>query len=61
MDVLLRDISADDVINLPALEAKVAQGRPLKGYWGTAPTGRPHVGYLIPSSRSPTASTRGVR
>jgi tyrosyl-tRNA synthetase len=22
--------------------------RPIKGYWGTAPTGRPHVAYLFP-------------
>lgn len=25
--------------------------RPLKCYWGTAPTGRPHVGYLVPLTK----------
>ncbi|PWN43550.1 tyrosine tRNA ligase [Ceraceosorus guamensis] len=25
--------------------------RPLKAYWGSAPTGRPHVGYLVPLSK----------
>lgn len=24
------------------------EGRPLKIYWGTAPTGRPHCGYFVP-------------
>lgn len=27
---------------------KILNERDLKVYWGTAPTGRPHVGYLIP-------------
>ena len=25
--------------------------RPVRGYWGTAPTGRPHVGYLVPLTK----------
>lgn len=25
--------------------------RPVKCYWGTAPTGRPHVGYLVPLTK----------
>lgn len=25
--------------------------RPLKLYWGTAPTGRPHCGYLVPMTK----------
>jgi tyrosyl-tRNA synthetase len=27
---------------------KVLQERDLKLYWGTAPTGRPHIGYCAP-------------
>lgn len=27
---------------------EIAKTRPLRGYWGTAPTGRPHIGYLVP-------------
>lgn len=25
--------------------------RPLKLYWGTAPTGRPHCGYFVPMTK----------
>ena len=38
---------AQEVINQPYLEDLI-KDRPLKGYWGTAPTGRPHVAYLFP-------------
>ena len=27
---------------------KILAKRPLKIYWGTAPTGRIHIGYLLP-------------
>ncbi|KAJ1498448.1 hypothetical protein HMI56_004983, partial [Coelomomyces lativittatus] len=27
---------------------RILHQRPLKIYWGTAPTGKPHVGYLVP-------------
>jgi len=30
---------------------KVLSERDLKLYWGTAPTGKPHVGYLVPMSK----------
>ncbi len=36
-----------EVHNLDNLKA-IATERQLKGYWGTAPTGRPHVAYLFP-------------
>ncbi len=37
-----------EVIGRKELEEKVLSGQPLKVYWGTAPTGKPHLGYLIP-------------
>jgi tyrosyl-tRNA synthetase len=37
-----------EVIGRKELEEKVRSGVPLKVYWGTAPTGKPHLGYLIP-------------
>ena len=37
-----------EVIGRKELEEKVRSGIPLKVYWGTAPTGKPHLGYLIP-------------
>lgn len=30
---------------------KVLAERDLKLYWGTAPTGRPHVGYFVPMTK----------
>ncbi|KAJ7628499.1 hypothetical protein FB45DRAFT_1079545 [Roridomyces roridus] len=30
------------------LKGILAEGRSPKGYWGTAPTGRPHIGYFVP-------------
>jgi len=30
---------------------KLLQERDLKLYWGTAPTGKPHVGYLVPLTK----------
>ncbi len=37
-----------EIIGREELETKVLSGKPLKVYWGTAPTGKPHLGYLIP-------------
>lgn len=30
---------------------KILAERDLKLYWGTAPTGRPHIGYFVPMSK----------
>ncbi|KAI8998148.1 tRNA synthetases class I-domain-containing protein [Gaertneriomyces semiglobifer] len=30
---------------------KILQERDLKVYWGTAPTGRPHIGYFVPMTK----------
>jgi tyrosyl-tRNA synthetase len=40
----LQEVLNKDVLRKVLLE----QGRDLKIYWGTAPTGRPHIGYLVP-------------
>lgn len=38
-----------EIINKDSLlELAETAGRQLKGYWGTAPTGRPHIAYLFP-------------
>ena len=34
-------INGDNLLN-------IAEQRVVKGYWGTAPTGRPHIAYLFP-------------
>jgi len=30
---------------------KILRERDIKLYWGTAPTGRPHMGYFVPMSK----------
>jgi tyrosyl-tRNA synthetase len=53
------ELSVDDKVNLITrglqevidpdnLIKKIMEKRPLKIYWGTAPTGRIHIGYFIP-------------
>ncbi len=37
-----------EVLGADELKAKLQSGEQLKIYWGTSPTGRPHVGYLVP-------------
>ena len=38
-----------------------ANERPLRCYWGTAPTGRPHVGYLVPLTKLADFLRAGVQ
>lgn len=38
-----------------------ANERPLKCYWGTAPTGRPHVGYFVPLTKLADFLRAGVQ
>lgn len=37
-----------EVIGIKELEEKLKGDEPLKVYWGTSPTGKPHIGYLVP-------------
>lgn len=39
---------------------KILNERDLKMYWGTAPTGRPHVGYFVPMSKIADFLSAGV-
>uniref|UniRef100_A0A1D1ZBK5 Tyrosine--tRNA ligase n=1 Tax=Anthurium amnicola TaxID=1678845 RepID=A0A1D1ZBK5_9ARAE len=39
---------------------KILKERDLKLYWGTAPTGRPHIGYFVPMSKIADFLTAGV-
>ncbi len=38
----------EEVIGDESLKAKLAAREQLKIYWGTSPTGKPHIGYLLP-------------
>ncbi|KAJ7262764.1 tyrosine tRNA ligase [Mycena haematopus] len=40
-----------EVLGGDILKAILAEGRHPKGYWGTAPTGRPHIGYFVPLTK----------
>ncbi|KAJ7167401.1 tyrosine tRNA ligase [Mycena crocata] len=42
----LQEILGGDII-----KGILAEGRTPKGYWGTAPTGRPHIGYIVPLTK----------
>lgn len=40
-----------EVLNPQIIKGVLEEGRPLKIYWGTAPTGRPHCGYFVPMTK----------
>ncbi|KAJ6617955.1 tyrosine tRNA ligase [Mycena sp. CBHHK59/15] len=42
----LQEVLGGDII-----KSILAEGRSPKGYWGTAPTGRPHIGYFVPLTK----------
>lgn len=42
-------VNLKEVLNPEIMEAAINEGRPLKIYWGTATTGRPHCGYVSPA------------
>ncbi|KAI6017852.1 tyrosyl-tRNA synthetase [Pisolithus marmoratus] len=37
-----------EVLGGDLIRSILAEGRTVKCYWGTAPTGRPHIGYFVP-------------
>ena len=40
-----------EVIGADELAKRLEQGKQLRIYWGTAPTGKPHIGYLVPLTK----------
>lgn len=49
-----------EVLGGPALQTRLNEGHTLKCYWGTAPTGKPHVGYLVPLTKIADFLVAGV-
>ncbi|SPC64065.1 probable TYS1 - tyrosyl-tRNA synthetase [Ustilago sp. UG-2017b] len=48
--LITRDL--DEVLGSDIIKSILEKDeRPLSAYWGTAPTGRPHVGYLVPLTK----------
>lgn len=37
-----------EVIGQSQLQRKIDNGKSINAYWGTSPTGEPHLGYLVP-------------
>ncbi|KAK4149920.1 hypothetical protein C8A00DRAFT_37478 [Chaetomidium leptoderma] len=37
-----------EVVNPERITEKLQAGEQVTGFWGTAPTGKPHIGYLVP-------------
>ncbi|KAF8635113.1 hypothetical protein AX15_000550 [Amanita polypyramis BW_CC] len=40
-----------EVLGGDSIKAILAEGRSPKAYWGSAPTGRPHIGYFVPLTK----------
>ncbi|KAF9071882.1 tyrosine tRNA ligase [Rhodocollybia butyracea] len=40
-----------EVLGGDAIKAILKEGKTPKAYWGTAPTGRPHIGYFVPLTK----------
>lgn len=49
MDLIKRNLQ--EVLNPQILEQALAEGRKIRIYWGTAPTGKTHCGYLVPMAK----------
>lgn len=49
MDLIKRNLQ--EVLNEPILQQVFDEGRKPNIYWGTAPTGKPHCGYLVPMAK----------
>ncbi|KZW03144.1 tyrosine tRNA ligase [Exidia glandulosa HHB12029] len=48
-ELIVRDLQ--EVLDGDIIKKILAEGRTVKCYWGTAPTGRPHVGYFVPLTK----------
>lgn len=48
-DLITRDLQ--EVLGEDIIKSKLSQGQVVKCYWGTATTGRPHVGYFVPLTK----------
>ena len=46
LELITKDLK--EVIGLEELNNKINNNEEIKAYWGTAPTGKPHIGYLVP-------------
>ncbi|KZV65646.1 tyrosine tRNA ligase [Peniophora sp. CONT] len=49
LDIIKRGLG--EILGGEKIEAILNEGRTPKGYWGTATTGRPHIGYFVPMTK----------
>jgi tRNA synthetases class I (W and Y) len=58
-DLLTRDLA--EVLGGDKVKEILDKGeRPVRAYWGTAPTGRPHIGYFVPFTKLADFLTAGT-
>ncbi|KAL2126946.1 hypothetical protein VTI74DRAFT_11583 [Chaetomium olivicolor] len=50
-----------EVVNPERITEKLQAGEQVKGLWGTAPTGKPHIGYLVPLIKVAECIKAGVQ
>ena len=43
--------NTEEIVNEEELLTLLQSDKEVKAYWGTAPTGKVHIGYLIPMSK----------
>lgn len=46
LELITKDLK--EIIGINELKNKIDNGEEISAYWGTAPTGKPHIGYLVP-------------
>lgn len=59
MDLIKRNI--DEIINEDELIKKLNNNSKISLYWGTATTGKPHLGYLLPLTKLADFSKAGIK
>ncbi|OGM50728.1 hypothetical protein ABOM_000533 [Aspergillus bombycis] len=46
--------------NGAVIDELLAEGKRIHGFWGTAPTGKPHIGYLVPLIKIAEMAAAGI-
>ncbi|KAH0288293.1 tyrosyl-tRNA synthetase [Aureobasidium namibiae CBS 147.97] len=58
-DLIVSDLQ--EVLGADIIKAKLEKGETVSLYWGTATTGRPHCGYLVPATQIASFLRAGCR
>lgn len=58
-DVIVRNLQ--EVLGTDRLEKHLISGKNIHVYWGTATTGKPHVGYFVPMQKISDFLRAGIK